>query len=132
MQRGMPKQRFAFVPQPVMGKSPTELRAYVDGADAITGQPFMQVVLDALATPLSDAETRQVRFDRSTPRFVDPDTEEKPASALPGKELDRQTAHHPPYRGTGRGYAEGNEPESGPSGGSHAADCRARGLGIHR
>ena len=37
MQRGMPKQRFAFVPQPVMGKSRAELRAYVDGDDAITG-----------------------------------------------------------------------------------------------
>ena len=76
MQRGMPRQRFAFVPQPVMGKSPTELRAYVDGADAITGQPFMQVVLNAIVTPLTEAETRQVRFDRTTPRFVDPNTEE--------------------------------------------------------
>ncbi len=76
MQRGMPKQRFAFVPQPVMGKSRAELRAYVDGDDAITGQPFMRAVLDAIESPLSEEETKQVRFDRSSPRFLDPDTEE--------------------------------------------------------
>ena len=40
--RGMPHQRFVFVPQPVMGKSPEQLRAYVDGADPITKQPVMQ------------------------------------------------------------------------------------------
>ena len=72
----MPNQRFVFVPQPVMGKSPKELRAYIDGADAVTGRPFMQEVLDALTNPLTDEEKKQVRFDRSTPRFVEPDTEE--------------------------------------------------------
>ena len=75
-QRGMPQQRFVFVPQPVMGKSPAELRAYIDGPDAITGQPFMQEVIDALTRPLSDEERDQVVFDRSTPRLVDPDIEE--------------------------------------------------------
>ena len=75
-QRGMPHLRFGFVPQPVMGKSPVELRGYVDGADTVTGRPFMRVVVDALETPLTDAETGQVHFDRSTPRFLDPDTEE--------------------------------------------------------
>ncbi len=33
---GMPGARYAFVPQPVMGKSPAELRAYVDGDDPAT------------------------------------------------------------------------------------------------
>ena len=42
--RGMPRQRFVFVPMPVMGKSPQELRAYVDGNDPITGRPVMQEV----------------------------------------------------------------------------------------
>ena len=59
-----------------MGKSPAELRAYVDGVDAITGRPFMRVVIDALENPLTDAETGRVQFDRSTPRFLDADTEE--------------------------------------------------------
>lgn len=74
--RGMPKQRFVFVPQPVMGKSPAELRAYVDGPDTVTGRPFMTEVLEALTRPLSEDETEIVNFDRSTPRFCDPDTED--------------------------------------------------------
>lgn len=74
-QRGMPYQRFVFVPQPVMGKSPAELRAYIDGPDAITGRPFMEEVFDALTRPLSAEETQRISFDRSTPRFVEPDSE---------------------------------------------------------
>ena len=72
----MPRQRFVFVPQPVMGKSPAELRAYIDGPDAITGRPFMEEVFAALTRPLSEEDERRVRFDRSTPRLVEPDTEE--------------------------------------------------------
>ena len=75
-QSGMPHQRFVFVPQPVMGKSPAELRAYIDGADAVSGRPFMEEVLDALSKPLTDEEQQQVRFDRSTPRLVGAETEE--------------------------------------------------------
>jgi hypothetical protein len=74
--RGMPRQRFVFVPQPVMGKSPAQLRAYVDGTDPITGRPFMTGVIEALTRPLSAEETEVVSFDRSTPRLCEPDTEE--------------------------------------------------------
>ncbi len=38
----------AFVPQPVMGKTRGELRAYVDGIDPITGRPVMQEVIEGL------------------------------------------------------------------------------------
>jgi hypothetical protein len=72
----MPRQRFVFVPQPVMGKSPAELRQYIDGADAVTGRPFMQEVIDALTQPLSEAESAPALYDRSTPRFVEADSEE--------------------------------------------------------
>ena len=75
-QQGLPNLRFAFVPQPVMGKSADELRAYVDGADAVTGRPFMQEVIDALAKPLTQEEQKQVTFDRVTPRLVEPDSED--------------------------------------------------------
>lgn len=71
--KGMPRQRFVFVPQPVMGKSPVELRAYVDGNDPITGRPVMDEVIEALTSPLSDEDTRHVSFERTTPRFVEPD-----------------------------------------------------------
>ena len=72
----MPRQRFAYVRQPVMGKSPAELRAYVDGADAITGRPFMTEVLEAITRPVSAEEAAQVSFGRSTARFVEPGSEQ--------------------------------------------------------
>jgi hypothetical protein len=49
---GLPETPIAFVPQPVMGKSAAELRAYVDGRDPATGQPVMQEVVQALTTAL--------------------------------------------------------------------------------
>ena len=73
---GMPHLRYVFVPQPVMGKSPQALRAYIDGVDPVTGVPVMQEVIDALTRPLGAAETEQSGYDRTTPRFTEPDTEE--------------------------------------------------------
>jgi hypothetical protein len=75
--KGMPHQRFVFVPQPVMGKSDEELRAYIDGADPITGRPVMTEVIEALTRALSEAESTPGNYDRSTPRLVEPDTEAK-------------------------------------------------------
>lgn len=53
---GFPEAPCAFVPQPVMGKSAAELRAYVDGNDPITGRPVMQEVIEGLTTQLSASE----------------------------------------------------------------------------
>ena|SRR5665213_1161578 len=50
---GLPNAPCAFVPQPVMGKSASELRAYVDGLDPITGRPVMQEIVAALTTALA-------------------------------------------------------------------------------
>ena len=49
----MPDAPRAFVPQPVMGKTAAELRAYVDGKDPITGRPVMQEVIAGLTTALN-------------------------------------------------------------------------------
>jgi hypothetical protein len=73
---GMPHQRFVFVPQPVMGKSPEELRAYIEGDDPISGRPVMTEIIEALTKPLTEEETRRYTFDRSTPRMVEPASEE--------------------------------------------------------
>ncbi|MBI2174599.1 MAG: hypothetical protein HYU33_05330 [Candidatus Omnitrophica bacterium] len=73
---GMPGARMAFVPQPVMGKSPAELRAYVDANDPVTGRPVMQEVVEGLSKPLAEEDVKKVAFERSTPRLVEPDTEE--------------------------------------------------------
>src|SRR5579859_544059 len=74
---GMPRMRAAFVPMPVMGKTPTELRAYVDGNDPTTGRPVMQEVVEGLTATLEAADQAPESFERSTPRLVPPDSEEK-------------------------------------------------------
>jgi hypothetical protein len=73
---GMPRMRQVFVPQPVMGKTPQQLRAYIDGNDPITGRPVMQEVIEGLTMPLDDEDLKQITFERSTPRLMEPDTEE--------------------------------------------------------
>jgi len=73
---GMPGLRQVFVPQPIMGKTPAQLRAYVDGRDPITGRAVMQEVVDGLTRPFTDDELGPLDFDRSTPRLVEPDTED--------------------------------------------------------
>jgi hypothetical protein len=73
---GMPTTRQAFVPQPVVGRSTDELRAYVDGEDPVNGGPFMQHVIQGLTNPLQDEDLAGMSFDRSAPRLLEPDTEE--------------------------------------------------------
>ena len=50
---GMPDARRVFVPQPVMGKTAAELKAYVYGKDPTTGRPVMQEVIAGLVTALN-------------------------------------------------------------------------------
>jgi hypothetical protein len=73
---GMAALRQVFVPQPIMGKSVAELRAYVDGRDPITGRPVMQEVVEGLTRPFDALELETVVFERSTPRLCEPDTED--------------------------------------------------------
>jgi hypothetical protein len=72
---GMPRTRAVFVPQPVMGKSAAELRAYVDGNDPLTGRPVMQEVIEGLTKPFDAEDLKKVVYERTTPRLVEPDTE---------------------------------------------------------
>jgi hypothetical protein len=73
---GMGALRQVFVPQPIMGKTPAQLRSYVDGTDPISGRPVMQEVVEGLTRPFDHAEQATAVFDRSTPRLCEPDTEE--------------------------------------------------------
>lgn len=73
---GMPHMRQVFVPQPIMGKSPGELRAYIDGNDPLTGRPVMQEIIEGLTAPLSDTDLKEVVYERSSPRLLEPDTED--------------------------------------------------------
>jgi len=73
---GMPTVRQAFVPQPVVGRSPAELRAYIDGADPINKRSFIESVIGGLTHPLDDKDLTGVSFERATPRLLEPDTED--------------------------------------------------------
>src|SRR5438105_12165592 len=74
---GMPRTRAVFVPQPVMGKSSPELRAYVDGNDPVTGRPVMQEVIEGLTRQFDTQNLEKVVYERTTPRMVDPGTEDE-------------------------------------------------------
>src|SRR2546428_949195 len=71
---GMPGLRQVFVPQPIMGKTPAQLRAYVDGKDPISGRPVMQEVVQGLTQPFDARDLAGTEFDRSTPPLLEPDT----------------------------------------------------------
>lgn len=73
---GMPTARMAFVPQPVVDRTADELRAYIEGTDPVAKRPFIQVLLEGLSSPLTDADLKGMTFERSTPRLLPPDTEE--------------------------------------------------------
>ena len=72
----MPRLRQAYTPHPVVDQSPAHLRAYIDGGDPVTGRPFMQEVLDGLTSPLDEADLQGLSFERTTPRLVEPDSED--------------------------------------------------------
>ncbi|MBI3060501.1 MAG: hypothetical protein HYY83_00755 [Deltaproteobacteria bacterium] len=74
---GMPHMRQVFVPQPVIGKSPGELRAYIEGNDPVTGRPVMREVIEGLTAPFGEGELNETEFERSTPRLAGPAGEEE-------------------------------------------------------
>jgi hypothetical protein len=73
---GMSRLRQAYTPHPVVDQSAAHLRGYIDGNDAISGRPFMQEVLDGLTGTFDDADMQGLSFERTTPRLVEPDTED--------------------------------------------------------
>jgi hypothetical protein len=73
---GMPTLRNVFVPQPVVGLAPAAMRAYIEGVDPILKRPFMQGVIEGLTRPLTAEDSRGASFERSTPRLLEPDTED--------------------------------------------------------
>jgi len=72
----MPTARQIFVPQPVVGRSPAQLRAYIEGSDPVNGGAFADGLLQGLTTPLDDQDLAGLSFERAVPRMLEPDTEE--------------------------------------------------------
>lgn len=76
MVNGMATVRQVFVPQPVVDRTASDLRGYIEGTDPTTSRPFMQEVIEGLSSPLTEADIKGVSFERSTPRLLEPDTED--------------------------------------------------------
>ncbi len=74
---GMPSARQAFVPTPLMNTPTSVLREYVEGNDPVHGRPFMAEVFDQLTRPIPASELRGEDWDRSTPRYIEADSEEE-------------------------------------------------------
>src|SRR4051794_35679677 len=73
---GMPRARRAFVPTPVTNRSRDELRTYILGDDPHYRQPFLTQLVEQLTRKLDEDDRRGVAAGRSTPRLVEPDTED--------------------------------------------------------
>ena len=71
---GMPTMRNVYVPQPVVGRTPDELRAYIEGVDPVSKRPFMQEVVEALTKPLSEEDFKGLTYERAFPRLLPADT----------------------------------------------------------
>src|SRR5215467_10220112 len=74
---GMPTTRHAFVPQTIMGRTPAELRAFLERNDPVSKRPLMQEIMEGLIGPLTEEDLKGVSFERTTPRLLEPDTEER-------------------------------------------------------
>jgi hypothetical protein len=74
--KGMPGERFTFVPHPITGTSAETCRKYLEGNDPITGKPIVQEIIGALTNPLSDEDKKKGFIERPTPRLVPLDTED--------------------------------------------------------
>jgi hypothetical protein len=74
---GMPRARRAFVPTPVTSRTPEELLAYIEGDDPVHRQAFMTQLLQQLTNRLAEEDRRGVGVDRSTPRLIEPHTEDE-------------------------------------------------------
>ncbi|MGH9044207.1 MAG: UGSC family (seleno)protein [Acidimicrobiales bacterium] len=74
---GIPQLRHAFVPSPVGGRTPTELRAYIEGPNPITGHPFIDDMMFGLTGALTEEDMKGVKFERVRPRLLEPGTEDE-------------------------------------------------------
>ena len=73
--KGMPDLRVTYVPSPVWGKTPEQLRGYLEGNDPVSGRPVMQEIIAHLTTPLSKADSTTRMIEQSAgPATYGPDT----------------------------------------------------------
>ncbi|MFI0478998.1 UGSC family (seleno)protein [Actinomadura sp. 9N215] len=69
--KGMPRMRQAYLPGAISGRSATELTEYIKGTDAVSGRPFMDELLDALAGRLDEEDLKGSSYDRPRQQLVE-------------------------------------------------------------
>jgi len=74
--KGMPNERFTFVPHPITGQPAPICRKYLEGNDPITGKPIVEEIVGALTKPLTDEDKKTGFLARPVERLVKPDTPE--------------------------------------------------------
>src|SRR5215510_5568961 len=72
---GAPQMRQVYLPHPVMGRTPEQIREYVFGVSPVSGRPVMEEVIEGLTQPLGDEDIKGLTFERSTPRLLEPASE---------------------------------------------------------
>jgi hypothetical protein len=73
--KGMPNQRFTFIPHPVAGRPPEICNQYVRGKDPVTDKPVVEELVAALTAPLTAEEEKTGFLIRPPqPRMLEPDT----------------------------------------------------------
>ena len=55
---GAPRMRQVYLPHPVMGKTPEQIRGYVFGTSPISHRPVMQEVVEGLTQALDDEDRK--------------------------------------------------------------------------
>lgn len=73
---GMPQLRLSFVPHPISGRTPAQLREAVHGASPVTGQPTLDEIVQALTRPLTQAECASGQLERPVQRLLGADDED--------------------------------------------------------
>jgi len=72
--KGMPNERFTFVPHPITGQAASVYRKYLEGNDPITGKPVLQEIIGAITKPLTLEEKKTGFLARPVERLLKPDT----------------------------------------------------------
>ena len=75
--KGMPNQRFTFVPHPITGVPAELCRKYLQGNSPVSGKPVLQEIIGGLMDPLTAEDTKKGFIERPTPRLVEPDTADR-------------------------------------------------------
>ena len=108
-----------------------ELRAYIDGNDPITGRPFMQEVIEGLTKPLDEEDLKGLSFERTTPRLVEPDTEDNLQRLFVENHWTDMLPIVLPTEERVEAMLEGHEPRARRGRRPHAPDRLPRVLGVH-